>query len=195
MVIIVLTLASLWAKKELFGSEPTISSLVFLPFDNYTGSDTLDYLMAGMHDALIGEAGKIQALRVPGTKTANAYGDATKSTTEIASELNVDAIVETSISCIEDGFCFQVKLITSFPEEKQIWVKDFNVEKDQIINWYRGLAKEISNQIKITLTPGEEALLASTDAIDPKTYDLIYERQVLFESDQRCIPKNRQKVF
>jgi class 3 adenylate cyclase/TolB-like protein len=172
MVIIVLSLAGWWAKKELLGNEPTISSLVFLPFDNYTGSDTLDYLMAGMHDALIGEAGKIQALRVPGKRTASAYRDATKSTTEIASELNVDAIVETSVSCIEDNICFQVKLISSFPEEKQIWVKDFNVEKDQIVNWYRELTKEISNEIKITLTPGEEALLASTDAVDPEAYDL-----------------------
>lgn len=172
VVIIVLTLAGWWTKKELMGNERTISSLVFLPFDNYTGTDSLDYLMAGMHNALIGEAGKIQALRVPGTKTANSYRDATQSTTEIASELNVDAIVETSISCIGDDYCFQVKLITSFPEEKQIWVKDFNVEKDQIVNWYRELAKEISNEIKITITPAEEALLASTDAIDPTAYDL-----------------------
>jgi class 3 adenylate cyclase/TolB-like protein len=172
IVAISLALAGWWAQQEFLGNEPTISSLVFLPFDNYTGSDTLDYLMAGMHDALIGEAGKIQTVRVPGAKTANAYRDATKSTAQIASELNVDAIVETSVSCIEDNICFQVKLITSFPEEKQIWVKDFNVEKDQIVNWYRTLTKEISNEIKINLTPGEEALLASTDAVNPETYDL-----------------------
>ena len=172
MVLIIMIIAGYWAKKKLFNNDPTISSLVFLPFDNYTGTDTLDYLMAGMHDALIGEAGKMGALRVPGTKTANTYRDAAKSTSEIASELNVDAVVETSVSCIGDNICFQVKLITSYPEEKQIWVKDFSVEKNQIVNWYRGLTKEISQEISVPLTPGEEALLASTDAIDPAAYDL-----------------------
>jgi class 3 adenylate cyclase/TolB-like protein/tetratricopeptide (TPR) repeat protein len=195
MVVISLALAGWWAQKQLINKEPTISSLVFLPFDNYTGSDTLDYLMAGMHDALIGEAGKIQALRVPGTKTANAYRGATKSTTEIASELNVDAIVETSVTCIENNICFQVKLITSFPEEKQIWVKDFNVEKDQIINWYRGLTKEISQEIKITLTPDEEALLASTDAVDPTAYDLYMKGKFYLNQFNEASLKMAKRYF
>ena len=111
IIISVLLITSiLWIRYRFFTTSPTISSLVFLPFENFTGNDSLEYLMAGMHDALIGEVGKISALRVPGTKTANAYKEINKSIPKIASELKVDAGVETSVSCFgDDSICFQVK--------------------------------------------------------------------------------------
>lgn len=43
-----------------------IQSLAILPFDNYTGDEKLDYVAAGMHSALIGDMGKLGALRVTG---------------------------------------------------------------------------------------------------------------------------------
>jgi len=149
-----------------------ISSLVFLPFDNFTGTDTLEYMMAGMHDALIGEVGRIGSLRVPGTKTANVYRASEKSIPEIANELKVDAGVETSVSCYGETICFQVKLVRAFPVEKQIWVKNFSIDKSQIHNWYKELAKEISDELGVILTPKEQLLLASKDSIDPRAYEL-----------------------
>jgi len=166
-----------WIRNTFFNDNTQISSLVILPFYNFTGSDTLDYLMAGMHDALIGEAGKISALRVPSKKTSNAYKDVNKSIPEIASELNVDAVVEVSVSCLEDYICLQVKLVSAFPEEKQLWVKDFYVVKSQILNLHRSVAKEMAEEINVTLTPQEESLLAKSRAVDPAAYDLYMKGQ------------------
>jgi TolB-like protein len=107
-------------KEPVFETNATISSLVFLPFDNYTGNDSIDYQMAGMLDALIGEVGKIGSLRVPGTKTANVYKEIEKSIPEIATELNVDAGVETSLSCYgNDSICFQVKVVSPFQKKSK----------------------------------------------------------------------------
>ena len=129
VILVVLVTGFFWLKNQLNKGGDNISSLVFLPFDNFTGSDTLEYMMAGMHDALIGEVGKVGSLRVPGTKTANAFRNVEKSIPEIASELQVDAGVETSVSCFGDTICLQVKLVSAFPEEKQIWVKDYHINK------------------------------------------------------------------
>ena len=179
IIISVLLITSiLWIRNRFFSNSPKISSLVFLPFENFTGNDTLDYLMAGMHDALIGEVGKIGSLRVPGTKTANAYKEINKSIPKIASELKVDAGVETSVSCFgEDSICFQVKVVHAFPKEKQVWVKDYHVAKSRIQNWYKGLAKEISHEINVTLTQQEETYLSTTDTLDPLAYDLYMKGQ------------------
>jgi hypothetical protein len=46
------------------------------------------------------------------------------------------------------------------------------VVKSQIKNWYKGLAKEIAHEIKVTLAPQQESLLAETDPVDPGAYDL-----------------------
>ena len=172
LALLLLLSGILWFKNPFTQSSPEISSLVFLPFENFTGSDTLEYMMAGMHDALIGEVGKIGSLRVPGTRTANAYRNVDKSIPEIADELKVDAGVETSVSCYGDKICFQVKIVSAFPEERQMWVKEYTVHKSQIQNWYKNLAKEISHEINVSLTKQEESLLASADSINPAAYDL-----------------------
>ncbi len=41
-----------------------IRSIAVLPFDNYTGDDSQDFLAFGMHDALISELGQLGAIRV-----------------------------------------------------------------------------------------------------------------------------------
>jgi len=154
------------------------NSILVLPFDNYTGSDTLDYYMAGMHSSLIGEIGKIGSLRVPSKTTANAYRGVEKSLPEIASELDVNYIIEPSVLCIGDSICLQVKLVSTYPEEKQLWVHDFYVERSQILNLYNNVSKEILNKINVSLTPQEERVLAESRTIDPIAYDLYMKGQV-----------------
>jgi len=161
-----------WIRNYFKTESAGISSLLILPFDNFTGDDSLNYIVEGIHNALIGDVGKISALRVPSKQTANAYRNIGKSIPQIATELNIDAAVETSVSCYGDIICIQVKLISAFPEEKQLWVHDFNIDKGQLSNLTKKIAKEISQQINIYLTPQEEQLLAEAiKPIDPDAYE------------------------
>ena len=192
--LLILAMALIWYQFKTTKSDAQISSLVFLPFENYTGTDTLNYLMAGMHDALIGEVGKISSLRVPGTKTANVYSDADKTIPEIAGELNVDAGVETSVTCIGDEICFRVKVIGAMAEEKQLWTKEYRVKKGEIDNWYRNLAKEISREVSISISSEEEALLSTARPIDPRAYDL-YMRGKLYLDQINPVSLTRAKEY
>jgi TolB-like protein/Tfp pilus assembly protein PilF len=144
-------------------------SVLVLPFNNYLGTDTLDYFVAGMHDALIGDIGKIGALQVKSKTTANAYKDTEKSLTEIADELGVNTFIEGAVLCIGDSICLQVKLFDQ--EENELWVHDFTTERSQILNLYYIVTKEISNEINVILTPEEEQLLAESRSVDLEAYD------------------------
>jgi len=177
LVILLLLLFGWWLRKEHLIDKSAISSLIFLPFENYTGTDTLDYLLAGMHAELIGEAGKISAWRVTSKTTANAYRNVEKSIPEITSETNSDAAVEISVSCFGENVCFQVAIVSA-SEDKQLWIKDYNVEKNQISNLLRSLPKEISEEINVSLTPQEEVFMAESRKVDPIAYDLYMKGQV-----------------
>jgi len=146
-------------------------SIVILPFDNYTGSEELEYFVAGMHASLIGAIGKISALRVISKTTSNAYKDSEKSIPEIASELGVNTVIEASVLSLGEKVCLQVKLVDAYPEEKQLWFQDYYEEKSQILNLYNTVTKEISNQINVILTPEEERILAKSRTIDREVYD------------------------
>ncbi|MEP0132988.1 MAG: adenylate/guanylate cyclase domain-containing protein [Eudoraea sp.] len=160
-----------WIRNAFKTEAAPISSLLILPFDNFTGDESLEYVVAGIHDALIGDVGKISALRVPSKRTANAYRNVEKSIPQIATELNIDAAVETSVTCYGENICIQVKLVSAFPEEKQLWVHDFNIEKGQLSNLTKRISREISQQINLNLTPQEEKLLSETKPIDPDAYE------------------------
>ena len=53
-----------WTRKQPINENLNISSLMVLPFDNFTGSDTLEYFVAGMHSSLIGDIGKISSIQI-----------------------------------------------------------------------------------------------------------------------------------
>ena len=155
---------------ELTGTKKTESVLV-LPFDNYTGSDELEYFVAGMHASLIGAIGKVSGMRVISKTTANAFRNTEKSIPEIASELGVDKVIEASILGLGEKISLQVKLLDAYPEEKQLWMEDYIEDKSQILNLYNKVTKEISNEINVLLTPEEVQLISRSRTVDREAYD------------------------
>lgn len=132
-----------------------IQSLVVLPFDNFTGDDQLENMVSGMHALLVGDIGRISEVRVLGKTTSNAYKDVNISANEIASELNVDAILEASVMCLGDSVCIQFRLIRTTGEEEQLWIADYKEDKSQIVNLYNQITKQIADEIMIELNPND----------------------------------------
>ena len=148
-----------------------IQSLAILPFDNYTGDEQLDYVAAGLHSFLVGDTQKLAALRVTGKTSSSIYKDTDKSAPEIAKELNVDALVEPMVTCYGDSICIQIKVITMYPEEKQLFVEEYNVDKSEVLNLYSKITKKIAKEMMVELAPEEERLLAKSRTVDKEAYD------------------------
>jgi TolB-like protein len=150
----------------------SIGSIVVLPFSNYTGQDTLEWFVSGMHSSLIQDMGKLGSLHIPGTTTSQVFKGSDKTIKEITSELKVDAALETAVLCLgEDTICFQTRLIKSGGDEEQLWIADYRVARNQILNWYNGVTKQIAKEIKIELTAEEERLLSKSRIVDREAYD------------------------
>ncbi len=167
VALVVLNIAG--GPKELRAGD--IQSLLILPFDNFTGDDGLDYVAAGMHSSLIGDMGQISGLRVISKTTASIYKNLGMSLPDMASELNVGAVIEPTVMCYGDSVCIQIKVITPFPEEKQLWMGEYKEERSKILNLYNRVAKQIASEIKVELTPNEEQSLALERTVNKEAYD------------------------
>ena len=152
-----------------------IQSIVVLPFENYTGADTLEYFVEGMHSALITDMGQLSEWRVISHTSSKVFKDAGMSASEIASKLNVDAVVEASVMCLGDNICFQAKVIGSFPDEKQLWIGNYEEERSELINLYNLITKKIANEVKIKLTSREEKKLTQIRQHNPDLIEAIYK--------------------
>jgi len=150
----------------------SIQSMMLLPFDNFTGDEELDYLVSGMHSSLIGEMGKINGLRIISQKTSNTYKDKEMSVPEIASELKVEALLESNVMCLGDSICVQFKLIGAYPDEQLLWSNTYETDMRNILNLYNWVIMDIADEIQLVLAPEQLAQLAINKPVNPDAYEL-----------------------
>lgn len=148
-----------------------IKSIAILPFSNFTGDSEKEYLTYAIHDALINEIGALSSLRVISKTSSLAIKTQNKSVQEIASDLKVDAIIEGSL--IESGNFIKVNvsLISAFPEELQLWTKDYSVTMAQLLNVYASITKNLADEINLPLTHGELENLEKEYSVKPAAYE------------------------
>jgi|WetSurSiteA1Bulk_404760.scaffolds.fasta_scaffold12685_2 TolB-like protein/Tfp pilus assembly protein PilF len=162
-----------------------IQSLVILPFDNETGDQNLEYFVSGMHSSLIGDMGRLSNLRVISKTSSDKYRDANKSIPQIASELDVDAVVEAQVMCLGDSICLQVRVVSADRKEKQLWVGNYREDKRKILGLYNQVTKQIADEVKVTLSPDEEQVLSTATIVNKDAYDAYLKGEFYYEKFTR----------
>jgi len=171
-----------------------IQSLVVLPFENFTGDDQLENMVAGMHSLLIGDMSRVSGLRVIGKTSSRLYKETDMSAGDIANELNVDAVVEATVMCLGDSVCMQFRLVSTTGEEEQLWVGEYHEDKSQILNLYSRVTKHIAEEVRIELTNIEQEVLAKDRAADRDAIDA-YIRSYAYWGDLSTEALNKAHEF
>jgi adenylate cyclase len=162
-------------------STVNIQSVLILPFENYTGNENLDYVAAGMHSSLISDIGRIGALRVISPTSARAYRKMEKPLPVIANEAKVEVIIEPNITSYGDAICIQLRGMSMYPEEKQLFVEEYEVEKNQVLNLFNNACKDMAEKMMVELTPEEKRMLAKSRTVNEEAYDLYLRGQKLLD--------------
>jgi tetratricopeptide (TPR) repeat protein len=98
------------------------------------------------------------------------YKGTQKSLPEIARELNVDGIVEGSVQRVGERVQITVQLIYA-PTDRHLWSETYDRDLRDILKLRNEVARAVTQQIQIKLTPQEQTRLAGTRVIDPASYD------------------------
>jgi tetratricopeptide (TPR) repeat protein len=97
-------------------------------------------------------------------------GGARKSLSEIARELNVDAIVEGTVVQSGKRVRITAQLIRA-SNESHLFSEQYERELTDILVLQSEVAQAIARSIKIKLTPGEQASLRRTRQVSPEAYE------------------------
>jgi TolB-like protein/DNA-binding winged helix-turn-helix (wHTH) protein/Flp pilus assembly protein TadD len=153
------------------GHRPSaIRSLAVLPLENLSGDASQNYFSDGMTDELITDLAQISALRVISRTSVMVYKGARKPLPQIARELNVDAVVEGTVLRAGDQVRITAQLIDA-STDKHIWSQSYEGELRDTLALQDRVARSIAEQIKISLTPREQAALKSATAVNPEAYE------------------------
>jgi len=155
-----------------------IEQLAVLPLENLMG-DSLQYFVAGMHDALIGQLARIGGLTVRSRTSVQHFAGSDKSAGEIARELGVDAIVEGSVFSDGRRVRIQAQLI-GFHPERHLWSDSYDRDLGDVLKLQSEVTRAIAQAISARLTPQDEARLASRRSVDPAALSAYYRGRYLF---------------
>jgi TolB-like protein/DNA-binding winged helix-turn-helix (wHTH) protein/Tfp pilus assembly protein PilF len=145
-------------------------SLVVLPLENLSGDKDQEYFADGMTDDLIANLAKIHSLRVISRSTAMTYKGTHKPLSQIASELNVDAVVEGTVLRVGDRVRITAELV-QVATDGHLWADTYESQMGDILALQNRVSSAIVNEIRINLTPEDQKRLAKNPAVAPEAYE------------------------
>ena len=169
VIIISLPILTVWLFRSRGPAPAGIRSLAVLPLENLSGDASQNYFADGMTDELITDLAQISALKVISRTSVMVYKGARKPLPQIARELNVDAVVEGTVLRSGDQVRITAQLIEA-STDKHLWSQSYEGELRDTLALQNRVASAIADQIRVNLTPREQAALRSAKAVNPEAY-------------------------
>jgi len=159
---------------------PRIESVAVLPLENLSGDPGQAYFADGMTEALINDLARTGALRVIARNSVMRYQGSKKPLSEIARELDVDAVVTGSVVRAGSRVRVTAQLIEA-RSEHSLWADRYERELHDVISIQDEFVRAIVREIKGKLSPQQQQLLARAPAkVDPEVYDLYLKGRAAF---------------
>ena len=135
-----------------------IEWLAVVPLADVPGIKDGEILANGLTYELIEEIGQLSSLRVISWSTMAGYKGSNKSASEIATELSVDSILQTSMLRSGDRVELSVKLIRPAKGEI-VWTRTYQLDRADILSVQREITRDVARALRIVLTPEQEEYL------------------------------------
>ena len=149
---------------------PPVHSIAVLPLKNLSGNPADEFFADGMTDELITNLAKISALRVTSYTSVSKYKTTSKPLPQVAQELQVDGIVEGSVLRSGDQVRITAQLIYA-PRDQHLWAEEYQRYVRDVLYLQHEVARDVAEQVRVTLTPNERNRLATAGAVDPTAYE------------------------
>jgi TolB-like protein/DNA-binding winged helix-turn-helix (wHTH) protein/Tfp pilus assembly protein PilF len=167
-----LVLSGLRERQSQKSQPQLIESLAVLPLENLSGDSAQQYFADGMTDELTTELAKIHSLRVISRHSIMQYSGRTKPLLQIARELNVDAVVEGTVTRSGDRVRITAQLIEA-SSDRHLWAESYERDLHDVLKLQDDFARDIARHVRAALTPTEQGRLARTPSVNPQAYELL----------------------
>ena len=162
------------------GSGQQIRSLAVLPLENISSDPDQDYFADGMTDELITNLAKIKSLRVISRTSVMRFKKTTIPLPEIARELNVDAVIEGSVTRVGDKVRIRAQLINAAQDE-HLWAASYESTLRDILGVQEEMAQKIADRVQIELTPQEQRSIGQLPRpVVPQAYEAYLKGRYYF---------------
>ena len=172
----------------------TIRSIAVLPLQNQSRDQEQEYFADGITDELITQLGKIGSLRVISRTSVMRLKGTRKALSEIAQDLNVDAVVEGSVARSAERVRVTAQVIQVNPE-KLLWAERYDRALGDIVMLQGELAREITNAIRIALNADEQTRLGNVRPVNRDAYEALLKGRYYRNKMTEATTKKAMEYF
>jgi serine/threonine protein kinase/tetratricopeptide (TPR) repeat protein len=162
-------------------TSPRITSLAVLPLANVSGDPEQEFFANGMTDALITELARVKELRVISRSSSMRFKGQQKAMSDLARELQVDGIVDGSVTRVGNQVRISAELIHA-PSDRHVWADSYEGDLGEVLSLQRRVAQDIARQVQVTVSPTERKALASGRSVDPRAQEHYLRGREAFQS-------------
>lgn len=127
-----------------------IRAIAVLPFENLSGDPAQDYFVDGITDELITEMARIGGVRVISRTSSMQYKHAKENLRKIATELNVDAVVEGAVARSDNRVRITAQLIRS-SSDQHLWANSYERDVTDILALQTEIAAAVARELRVEL--------------------------------------------
>lgn len=152
------------------GKEEQQTSIVVLPFKNFSGDPDTQYFADGIMEDILNNLFLVTDLRVISRTTSEHYRDAGLSAGEIAREVKASNVLEGSVRRHGDQVRVSVQLIDA-RRDKHIWSANYDREVKDILGIQSDIALQVANNLNAVISEKEVREIQDLSTQDPVAYD------------------------
>jgi serine/threonine protein kinase/Tfp pilus assembly protein PilF len=134
-----------------------IQSIAVMPFVNASGNADVEYLSDGLTDSLIFRFSQLPNVKVSPTSSVMRFKNTTKDVTDIARELNVDAVLTGRLMRAGDDLSVSVQLIDA-RTQKLIWAEQYDRKMADLMATQREIATTLTQKMQLRLAGDERGI-------------------------------------
>jgi len=148
------------------------TAIAVLPFRNLSPEGPHAYFAAGLHDELLSQLAKVEALPLRGRASLMGYAGTTKPVGVIAEELSVGTIVEGSVQVVGDRVRVVVELVDVATGD-HLWAERYDRRLDDAFAVQSDIARRIVAAVGAKLSGAEARAMAAAPTENADAY-LLY---------------------
>ncbi len=176
----------------------SVDSLAVLPLVNATGDPEAEYLSDGISESIINLLSQLPNLRVIPRTSAFRYKGREADLKTVGRDLKVRTVLTGKMLQRGDRLVVQTELV-DLANDAQLWGGHFNRKLEDIFDVQEELARQISENLRLRLTPEDEKRLAKRPTQNSEAYQLLLKAKYHLnkptrESLQRGLVYARQAI-
>ncbi|MGA7459493.1 MAG: protein kinase [Candidatus Korobacteraceae bacterium] len=152
------------------GIAPEPVSIAVLPLQNRTGDPLLDYLGAGISEALTDDLSRVPDLQVTAEDVARRYAGDKADPREVGRALDVTSILDGSITARGDKIRVPIELI-NVKTGRNVWGQIYEGDLSHLADLQNQISTDVAYRLKLKFDPNMKARLKRQYTTNPSAYD------------------------